>query len=40
MMIRSMFMLVLLLVSTVATAATDCADWNTESFAEAADGAR
>ena len=40
MMIRSMLMLVLLLVSTVATAATDCADWNTKVFAEAADRAR
>ena len=40
MMIRSMLVLVLLLASTVATASTDCADWNTEAFAEAADRAR
>ncbi len=40
-MIRSMLMLVLLLlVSAAATAATDCADWNTKAFAETADRAR
>ena len=39
-MIRPMVVLVSLLVSTVATAATDCADWNTGAFAEAADRAR
>ncbi len=40
MMIRSMFMLLSLLVSAAATAATDCADWNTNAFAKATDRAR
>ncbi len=39
-MIRAMFMLAVLLATAVATAATNCADWNTLAFAEAADRAR